>query len=713
MCGAAILVSHQLAGKAARDGLFLSRFAPSDLPKIVSLAAVVAILLGLAFSRLLSRFGPSRVVPAGLACSAFLHAAEFWLLPQAPGPVVSVVYLHIVGLGAVLLSGFWSLASELFDPHEAKRRFGRIAGAGTAGGILGGLAAERTVVWYSSEALLVLLAALHLLAAALAFTLGRAETTGRPAPPAPGWQAARQAFQQAPFLVSLALLVLLGTTSAALIDYLFKSGATASFGRGPQLTRYFAIFYTGAQVLTFLVQTFVTPLALEKLGLGRTVMTLALSLCGGSVAALFVPAYSLVSGVRVLELVLRGSLFRSGYELFFTPIPAANKRAVKTVIDVGCDRLGDALGAAALQLLILLGPVYARTEILLITATLAVASIWITRRMDRAYVGVLEHGLKNRAIELDINEVEDSTTMSVVMRSVELPRAAAPAATARSESAIVQLEAPLDLLSRLRSANPQIVRAALQELHRPEPLAVPQLIRLLAWDEVSDAARQALLRSCERHIGQLTDALLDDQQDFAIRRRIPRILARCHSPRAVQGLLASLDDPRFEIRFQSSRALDYLHQKNPDIRIEKDRIDSIVSRELSVSRPIWEGRKLLDERDASDPAFHFLDDVLRERANQSLEHVFSLLATVLPRDPLKTAFRALHSEDRLLRGLGLEYLASTLPPAINAKLVELTGQGATLAPQRDAQSVLDELMASGNSLVFELKKQSAQDILKQ
>ena len=43
------------------------------------------------------------------------------------------------------------------------------------------------------------------------------------------------------------------------------------------------------------------------------------------------------------------SVFRvrssAGYELFYTPIPSQEKRAAKWVIDVGFDRLGDALAA--------------------------------------------------------------------------------------------------------------------------------------------------------------------------------------------------------------------------------------------------------------------------------------------------------------------------------------------------------------------------------
>ncbi len=47
------------------------------------------------------------------------------------------------GVGPLLGSGFWLIATERFDPHTAKKRFGQIAGAGTVGGLIGGLVAER------------------------------------------------------------------------------------------------------------------------------------------------------------------------------------------------------------------------------------------------------------------------------------------------------------------------------------------------------------------------------------------------------------------------------------------------------------------------------------------------------------------------------------------------------------------------------------------
>lgn len=384
MVAAGLLIDCQVASKAARDGLFLSRFPVTDLPKIVAAAAVLSIGLGLVFSRLLTRYSPARVVPFAVLLSAVLHVAEYLALDIDRSAIVSFVYLHIVGFGAILLSGFWSVTNEAFDPREAKLRFGRIAGAGTGGGILAGILAERTVYLINTESLLLLLAGLQLIAFPLLPVMcGLSQNSSGKEDGDPGFGAARAAFARAPFLISLAMLGLLGTTSAALLDYLFKSGAAQNFAKGPELTRYFAIFYTGAQVLTFLVQTIVTPIALDRLGLGRTVMTLAMAIVGGAGAALAVPAFGMAASVRTLELILRGSFFRSGYELFFTPIPPQDKRAVKTVIDVGCDRFGDAVGAGVLQLLLLMGPMYARIEILLVTIGMAVTSIWITKRMDR------------------------------------------------------------------------------------------------------------------------------------------------------------------------------------------------------------------------------------------------------------------------------------------------------------------------------------------
>src|SRR6185369_16825070 len=77
----------------------------------------------------------------------------------------------------------------------------------------------------------------------------------------------------------------------------------------------------------------------------------------------------------------------------------------------------DALGASVLQLLLLLGPQQAVMPILLVTVALAAVGYFLTRRMDAAYAGALEHGLLSRALDLDEADVQDSTTLAALLHS--------------------------------------------------------------------------------------------------------------------------------------------------------------------------------------------------------------------------------------------------------------------------------------------------------
>jgi hypothetical protein len=107
----------------------------------------------------------------------------------------------------------------------------------------------------------------------------------------------------------------------------------------------------------------------------------------------------------------------------------------------------------------------------------------------------------------------------------------------------------------------------------------------------------------------------------------------------------------------------------------------------------------MEERDVEDE-FSFLDDVLRERAHQSMEHVFSLLALVLPREPVRTAFRALHSADRALMDLALEYLERAVPLEVRQTLWPvLVGRDKAIPEDVRARAARDLLLTEQGLLV--------------
>ena len=684
MLCAGTVTAQFIAGKATRDALYLANLDVTSLPAMVIATAVLSMGLVLASARGLRALSPATFVSLAFAASAALLLAEWALVPVVPRFAATAVYLQISGVGPMLGSGFWLIATERFDPHTAKKRFGQIAGVGTLGGLAGGVLAERVAAGFGVSAMLPILAAINLVAAwqirQFGATLGptreqRARDAAAEVAPELAPEPARSGFRvlaEAPYLRNLAILVLLGTLAAALVDYLFKAQAVATFGRGDGLLRFFAIYYAATSLLTFVLQTSTSRLALEKLGLAVSAGTPSFALFAGSIISLLAPGFAGVTAARGGESVFRGSLYRSGYELFYTPIAVGEKRAAKSLIDVGIDRLGDALGGGMVQMVLLLAPFAQYNILLFITIVCSGMAMLVASRLNRGYVQTLERSLLNRAVELDLSEIEDLTTRTVMLRTLrgglltERPASTmqAPALPPLIPAGVnPEIHEILALRSRDRD---RIVPVLRTEDGVPATL-VPHVIPLLAWDPVSQDAIFALRKVAEERVGELIDALLDPNQPFAVRRRLARVFSVCVSQRAADGLLLGLDDQRFEVRFQCARSLAAITEKNGRIRIDPERVYSVILREVAVGRSIWASHRLLDHVDESDRQT-LVDGFVKGRMSQGLAHVFTLLSLVLPADPVQVALRGLHADDAKLRGTALEYLDGVLPPAIRERL---------------------------------------------
>ncbi|MFL5511771.1 MAG: hypothetical protein ACJ8CN_04965, partial [Gemmatimonadales bacterium] len=170
---ATLIITLQLAGKATRDALFLSSFGVAALPAIVIAAAALSGILAILIAGVMARSQPVRLVPRLYALSAALLLAEWALVGSAQKAAAVLVYLHFTAVGAILVSGFWAIINERFDPRTARRTIGRITAGGSIGGLLGGLLPERVGSVLSLNAMLPVLAVLHLLASALVMRMGQ------------------------------------------------------------------------------------------------------------------------------------------------------------------------------------------------------------------------------------------------------------------------------------------------------------------------------------------------------------------------------------------------------------------------------------------------------------------------------------------------------------------------------------------------------------
>jgi ATP:ADP antiporter, AAA family len=712
VCSGAVSAQF-IAGKATRDALYLANLDVTTLPAMVIATAAFSILLVMASSRGLRTVSPATFVPVAFAVSAALLLGSWALTYLAPKLAAQLVYLQISGLGPMLGSSFWLIATERFDPHTARHHFSRIAAVGTLSGLAAALLAERVAALYGVELMLPILAGLNLLGAIQTRRLAvitdandhAAAIHAAPELVAASPRSGLHVLASTPYLRNLAALVLLGTVAATFADYIFKVRAVETLGRGDDLLRFFAIYYAGVSLLAFVIQTTSSALSLEKLGLAVTASTPSLALVVGGLGGLVFTGLEGVMVARAGESTFRSSLFRTGYEIFYTPIPADEKRAAKSIIDVGFDRLGDAVGGGLIRLLILLPASRQYYAIMLAAIGCSLVAVWVARRLSAGYIHTLERSLLNRAVELDLGDVEDITTRTVMMKTLAVPFTAGLTLDRTTTTTLgppvsdPEVQEILALKSRNREKILQVLR---QDEGLPGPL-IPHVIPLLAWDPVAEDAVRALRKVAEERVGELVDALLDPNQPFAVRRRLARAFSVCVSQRAVDGLLLGLEDLRFEVRFQCGRSLAAIVEKNPRIRIDRERVFDVVRRELAVSRPVWQSHRLLDTVDPEDRSF--VDEFLKDRAGQSVAHVFTLLTLVLPTAPLQIAYRGLHTNDPKLRGTALEYLEGVLPQDINQRLAPFLGTD-THAPHdaRPREEILAELLRSNESIMLNLEE---------
>ena len=713
---AAFMIATQVASKATRDALFLSNFNTDQLPLMWMAAAAFSLVMVLWASRAMARLSPARLIPPVFFSSAFLLLIEWSLIDRFERVASVLLYLHVAAFGSFLVSGFWSIVNERFDPRTAKKKISMIAGGGTLGGLLGGLLAERVAALASVSAMLPLMTLMHLTCGVLVYRLrlradaarSRSHGSERISP-----FAGIDAIKRNPYLRDIACFLLATTAGATLIDYVFKSRAVDAFDPGTPLLRYFAVFYAAIGLVTFLIQTLLGRIVLEKLGLAATIVLLPSAAAIGGIAMVLVPGIVLASVMRGSESAIRSSLFRSGYELLYTPVPVNQKRAAKSIIDVGFDRVGDTVGALFVLIFVWLIPndLVAHNALLGLAFLFSGIAVIIASRLHRGYVDALKNRLVDRAEELDISDLQADAANSIVLqtlgnvnisqimgRSASRVKVREPDRRAGSRPAEVSSrDAVVSAMIDLRSGSVRKIRERLKEAL--DPTLTGQVVALLAWDKVSEDVIESLRRSSGRIVGELTDKLRDPLSDFATRRRIPRVLAVCDSQRAVDGLIDGFKDHRFEVRYQCAAALAKIRERRSSIHIAEDRVRQAVLSELDVDNSGWRKRQLVDANDSVS-----MHQLVADRMNLSLEHVFRLLSLIFEREPMQIALQGLYTNDPQLRGTAMEYLESVLPPKILSGLWPVLenppSRPKSAARKADPRA---ELLMSQNSIQINLK----------
>jgi HEAT repeat protein/CRP-like cAMP-binding protein/MFS family permease len=411
---------------------FISGLGADNLPYVQLAAGLLIGVLMERYSALAGRVPRRFVVPATLGSMAVVLVG-FWVLFQTAGEWVSVAF-YLLGLilGLLLISQFWTLANDIYDPRQAKRVFGLIGGGSSLGGMTGaGLTALMVTRIGTLNLLLCSAAILVLCSLLVALIIRRERGAARSGPGVPeeegvSGKEALRLLRESRHLQVIALVIGFAAVGAGLIEQQLNMAAEAFKGRSAtdSLTAFLAQVTLYLSAIGFLIQIGLTSRIHRRLGVGFALLVLPTSLGVTGVvmllnAVLWAPALA-----RILDTSLRYTLDKTTREVLFLPLPTEIKYRAKPFVDVSVDRF--AKGVSALLALVLIKPWGLGLNWQQISyASLAVTGLWVftALRARREYQAAFRRSIEKRTIETGAvrPELADLTTVEALVEELAHP----------------------------------------------------------------------------------------------------------------------------------------------------------------------------------------------------------------------------------------------------------------------------------------------------
>ena len=506
----ACVVAAFLLAKPLRNSLYLREYGPNALVYAYVAVPVVLWVFVTVYAAVAGRVG-TRKASVGTLVFFSLNVVWFWwafrtgrftLLPAA-------FYVWVNCFGVIAPVQAWSFANSLFDARQAKRVFGVIGAGASLGAIAGGLLARFLVVPMGGTVNLLLVLAALILAAAVLAAFASQRLTRRDAPPRtrrPPRPIAHtlRSIARIRYLRLLAALAVLVAIVTQWVSFQLSLAASARFGADADaLTRFFGQFNVTVGGLGLVLQLLLTSTVLRVFGVGAVLLLLPITLAFGSAFTVLVPVFLTVLLTNAADQSLRFSVDKAAYELLYLPLPPEDRPAIKHVLDVMANRVGDAVGGIALGLLTggfltLPGAGYGLRGTAAITCGLALAWTLVVWRLRSGYVAAIGDSIHRHRIAVE-QVFESSSPLSHESMAATL--------------AGDDLKAIRDVLGRL--------------IRTKAPRAHPELHGLLthAAADVRRAALAVLAESGDRSARSAAETMLRDP-DLGVRTQALLYLAR-------------------------------------------------------------------------------------------------------------------------------------------------------------------------------------------
>ena len=498
-----LVLTTYVAGRVARDALFLDQFRASQLPYVDISIAVLVGFVAAGYLRIARKLRPPALFTGSLLFFA-ANSFAFWYLSRYYHLrwLFPAFYIWVGIFGVVCPAQVWTLANYVLTTREAKRLFGVIGAGGIVGGIFGGYVCKSLPKIAGTESLLLLMAVLLAAASVPVYILARryGSGAGGAAKPSSEQESVSTMFQSvnliwhSRYLRAIALVVLLSSYATTMTGWQFKAIAKHFLGNKDALALFFGSFYFYAGILCLLFQLFLTGRVLRRFGIGLGLVAVPIALIASSFGVLIWGTLAAVFVLKGSDQVLRYSLDRSTVELLYLPVAPKVKFQVKSFIDTVIWRSGDGLSGV----LVLFFATYLHLK--------APQLSWVTLGLLGAWLGAALVARKEYIATL---------RESVYQHRLDTERASAPVldrSTAEIFASGLKAVDPKDVLYALslfdaeqqKESHP-VIRDL---LNHPAPEVKQKAIEMLAkvGDKVVVPRIQELLQ--DPHLGVRTEALL-------------------------------------------------------------------------------------------------------------------------------------------------------------------------------------------------------------
>jgi ATP/ADP translocase/CRP-like cAMP-binding protein/HEAT repeat protein len=341
---------------------FIASLGADNLPYVQFGAGVLIGFIMQAYTkgmRVVPRRWTIPVTQAGMAGLLVL----FWFLFTTIGQDWIAVGFYVLGLilAVLLISQFWTLANDVYDPRQAKRLFGFIGGGASLGGATGAAITAFLVESVGAKNMLLISAAIMAVSLAIVvFIVKREESAGTSDAATAGEEKgvgggeAIQLLRSSRHLQVIAMVIAFAAIGAAIVEQQLNMAIAEAAGESNSdaIAAFLAQVTVYLSLIGFVIQVGLTSRIHRVLGIGFALLVLPVSLGATGVIILFNRALWAPSLARILDTSLRYTVDKTSREVLFLPLPSELKYRAKPFIDVTMDRLAKGMGALMILVLI-------------------------------------------------------------------------------------------------------------------------------------------------------------------------------------------------------------------------------------------------------------------------------------------------------------------------------------------------------------------------